>query len=95
MGETIRYLMVAAVALISVVGTAQAQGPGAFQFPQSLSGGGGQTAGSTGQSPPAPTNPVSSVLQLPGFTGGVDDQRASPRPGGPSTDPTAGRGSSS
>lgn len=77
MGETIRFLMVAAIAIVSVIGNASAQTAGSgFSIPDSLSGA---------------VNSASQSIGLPGFTGGLDPQRATTRAGGPSTEPAAVR----
>ncbi|QDV82710.1 hypothetical protein [Planctomycetes bacterium TBK1r] len=90
MGETIRYLMVAVAALISILQIAPArlvaQGPsGGFEIPSSLSGGFGSPAESSRGAG------GSASMSLPNFTGGVDTQRVGPRAGGPTTDPTTSR----
>ncbi|MDV6031592.1 MAG: hypothetical protein F9B45_16160 [Phycisphaera sp. RhM] len=92
MGETIRYLMVAVAALISILQIAparlEAQGPsGGFEIPPSLSGG----FGSPAESSRGAGGSASASMSLPNFTGGVDTQRVGPRAGGPTTDPTSSR----
>ena len=94
MGETIRYLMVAVVALISIVGSSEAQGPsGGFEFPKSLSGAVGEAAGSLAEKARSAADSATKSLGVPGFTGGVEQRRAVPRAGGPSTEPTSNRDS--
>ncbi len=95
MGETIRYLMVAVAALISILQIAPArlvaQGPsGGFEIPPSLSGAFG-SSGSQAESSRGAGGSGSASMGLPNFTGGVDTQRVGPRAGGPTTDPTTSR----
>ncbi|QDV43508.1 hypothetical protein Enr13x_33650 [Stieleria neptunia] len=92
MGETIRYLMVAIAALISILQIAPArlvaQAPsGGFEIPPSLSG----AFGSSESSAQPSRGGGSASMGLPNFTGGVDTQRVGPRAGGPTTDPMASR----
>ncbi|PAY15841.1 hypothetical protein CKO51_29925 [Rhodopirellula sp. SM50] len=95
MGETIRYLMVAVAALISILQIAPArlvaQGPsGGIEIPPSLSGAFGASE-SRAESSRGAGGSGSASMSLPNFTGGVDTQRVGPRAGGPTTDPTTSR----
>ncbi|MCS7470997.1 hypothetical protein NZK35_30445 [Stieleria sp. ICT_E10.1] len=95
MGETIRYLMVAVAALISILQITPArlvaQGPsGGFEIPPSLSGAFGASE-SRAESSRGVGGSASASMSLPNFTGGVDTQRVGPRAGGPTTDPTTSR----
>ncbi|QEF99841.1 hypothetical protein Mal15_39080 [Stieleria maiorica] len=96
MGETIRCLMVAVVALISMVGIEPtglvAQGPsGGFEIPKSLSGAFGETTQGRVENDQRAGGSASSSIGLPNFTSGVAPQRVGPRTGGPTTEPMSSR----
>ena len=99
MGETIRFLMVAVFVIISVVRLGpekvSAQGTSGFDIPDSLRGIFADTAESmVDKARAAAGSQPQNVAPPPGFTSSFDDQRASPRVGGPTTDPTSARDSS-
>lgn len=109
MGETIRYLMVATVAVGSILGIspsqqcASAQGTGgAMQLPSSLSQSlSTAISGAFGNQPAAPAaqvnargNPPAPAYQTPGYGAAANPAMATTRPDGPSTAPTATRDNS-
>ncbi|MCA9138036.1 MAG: hypothetical protein KDB00_14790 [Planctomycetales bacterium] len=95
MREAIRYLMVAAAVYVLILGTALAQGPaGGFEIPKSITNAFGDTAAAAADQARNAANSASRSLGLPEFTSAGDVQRASTRPGGPTTDPTTARDNS-
>lgn len=92
MGETIRCLMVAAIAMAALlVGPRPAMGQQSFQIPQSLADAVGGATGGNSQPSRNHSSGGSPRMSLPAFTAGDSAELARSRNGGPTTDPVLPR----